>query len=356
MAHYRRHSMASALAIGMSLLSLSACGGGTGGIGGGGGGGGGVFTPPPPPPGPGVGPAAAATIPNGNLLPVATVDGPTIKEHATTDFPLLQTVVKMSFDETASVSARTLVADVATMAGGATLGFEASGGTSSDHSFSVPALDILGVDLNWVAGGFYCYYYYSCSQVLIANVGEKSMVVDMAAADDSDLSWTTYGTWSVVDDATGMATQGAFVTGYKTADSAVPNTGTAIYNGTTVGRVYSAIPVPTIGSVDLTGDVTLQANFGTGNIAGSMTNMQVGGVAPWNSVSLVGAISGGVNYFSGTTATASTPAGFWSMNGSATGTFAGMFFGPGAEELGAVWTLQDGSRTATGAFGAKAGP
>ena len=35
---------------------------------------------------------------------------------------------------------------------------------------------------------------------------------------------------------------------------------------------------------------------------------------------------------------------------------AGLFFGPAAEELGAVWTLSDGTRTAIGTIGAKTGP
>jgi hypothetical protein len=315
-----------------------------------------VYTPPPPPPKPAVGSAASATIPNASLLPVATVAGPTVKVHSTTDFPLLQTVVTMSFDEAAPLSERALVADTAAMAGGATLGFEASGGTTSDFSFSIPALDILGVDLDWVSGsgGYYCYY--GCPQVLFGSVGDKSMGVDMDAAAASDLNWTTYGTWWANDHATGTATQGAFVTGYKTPDGSVPTMGTATYNGATVGQVYSAINIPIVGAVELSGDVTLQANFANGSIAGNLTNMYVGGSVPWNSVSLVGAISGGVNYFSGTTAAASAPAGYWSMDSLATGAFTGMFFGPSAEELGAVWTLQDGSRTAIGAFGAKTGP
>jgi hypothetical protein len=105
----------------------------------------------------------------------------------------------------------------------------------------------------------------------------------------------------------------------------------------------------------LTGDATLQANFGAASITGSLTNMTADGT-PWNSVSLLGAISGGQNYFSGTTAVSSTPAGPSSLNGSASGTFAGLFFGPNAQELGAVWTLFDGTSAALGTIGAKTSP
>jgi hypothetical protein len=105
----------------------------------------------------------------------------------------------------------------------------------------------------------------------------------------------------------------------------------------------------------LAGDATLQTNFGTGTITGSLTNMTANG-APWNSVSLAGTISGGQNYFSGTSGVSSAPAGPYSLSGSATGTFAGLFFGPNAQELGAVWTLFDGTNAAAGTIGAKSGP
>jgi hypothetical protein len=107
-----------------------------------------------------------------------------------------------------------------------------------------------------------------------------------------------------------------------------------------------------VDSSRLTGDASLQANFGNGSITGNLTNMRAGGM-PWNSVSLMGSISGGQNAFSGTSAATSAPGGIASMNGSATGTFAGMFFGPSAQELGAVWTLHDFTATAIGTIGAR---
>ena len=71
-------------------------------------------------------------------------------------------------------------------------------------------------------------------------------------------------------------------------------------------------------------------------------------------MSLLGAISGG--NFAGTTAATSAPGTQGSLTGSAIGTFAGLFFGPAAQELGAVWTLSDGTATVIGTIGAKTGP
>ena len=99
----------------------------------------------------------------------------------------------------------------------------------------------------------------------------------------------------------------------------------------------------------------MTANFANGAITGAFTNMTatpVTGGAPtaWNSVSVAATISGAT--LSGTTATTSTPAGPYAL-GTANGTIKGGFYGPAANELGAVWTLYDGN---SAAFGGVAGP
>ena len=149
-------------------------------------------------------------------------------------------------------------------------------------------------------------------------------------------------------DSSTTQTHGAFVTGYRTPDGSVPTSGSATYTGSVTGRVAYANS-QSVGVDYLTGKASLQANFGSGSISGDLTNMQ-SGYGPWNSVSLLGSISGG--NFTGTSAATSAPGTPSSMSGSATGTFAGMFFGPTAEELGAVWTLYDGAATAIGTIGA----
>ena len=152
-----------------------------------------------------------------------------------------------------------------------------------------------------------------------------------------------------------MRSYAAYVTGYATPEAAVPTTGTATYNGSAQAHIVypNAQGQNGIGHDYVSGDASLEANFGTRHISGNLTNM-TNGSAPWNSVSLLGAISGG--NFSGTTAATSEPGGPSALSGSATGTFAGLFFGPAAQELGAVWTLSDGTATAFGTIGARTDP
>jgi hypothetical protein len=73
------------------------------------------------------------------------------------------------------------------------------------------------------------------------------------------------------------------------------------------------------------------------------------GSTPWNDVSVNASIAAGTNKFTGTTAVTSVPEGMFSLNSSATGSINGAFYGPAAENLGAVWTLSDGKNSAIGA-------
>ena len=78
------------------------------------------------------------------------------------------------------------------------------------------------------------------------------------------------------------------------------------------------------------------------------------GTQPWNSVALSATISGAS--FTGNTAATSAPGNSASLSSSATGTIDGMFFGPKADEIGAVWNLHDGAGTAIGTIGGKYDP
>jgi len=226
--------------------------------------------------------------------------------------------------------------DTAATAGGAS--FSASP-KNDQFSLSVPGAGYVNVSL--VAGGWYCYGF--CG---------GSIELDPAA---SSLSWTTYGSWD--DYATASNRHANYVTGFATLVAAVPPTGSATYQGAVAGNVWrpEAGTQFGVGWGYLSGKATLQASFGTGGMTGNLTNMTVNG-ALWNSVSLMGTISGGQNSFSGTSAVSSAPAGPFALNSSATGTFSGLFFGPSAQELGAVWTLFDGTNAAEGTIGAKTGP
>jgi hypothetical protein len=160
------------------------------------------------------------------------------------------------------------------------------------------------------------------------------------------LSYLVYGYWDI-ENTGGQITNGSpFVTGFETPGSAIPTTGTATYNGYVTGTV--TVPSTTgVASSTLTGNATMTANFGSGAITGSTSGMMAGSDA-WNNLTFNGKMTGGgINSFSGAT-TASSATGTYSLKSTATGYFAGKFYGTNADELGAIWTISDGTGAATG--------
>lgn len=325
---FRKHSLASAFAI---AVSLSACDAGTS-----------VAiaplpSPPPTPAPPSIEAAAQAALPAASAYPQAEASGPTIDNHVNTDFPLIESAVTIN-----------LSGLVAEQHSTGDLAFEATGDPADSYTLNVPDLGISTV--HFAAGGYYCY------SSKCGDTGSSSVDLNMADPATTNLSWTTYGFWTSRSyAASGPLTTAAFVTGYRTPVGSMPTVGTATYTGAAQGRLMAARDYGYLGvGIDsLSGDATLLADFGSGTLSGSLTNM-VGPGGAWNNVSLVGAITSGD--FTGTAAVTSSPGTFGSMSGSATGTFAGSFFGPSAQELGAVWTLHDGTSTAVGTIGASHGP
>lgn len=326
---HRTLAMASAIAM---AFNLSACGGDTSGV---------ASAPPPPPP---LTPAAAtiaapalASMPSTTAFPLASDGGPTIMAHPTAAFALLQSVV--------SIGSTGVVADTATINSGTSLTFD-----SSDSSYAInignAALGVANVVLNSTPSG-----------VFQADVsGGKHVSLEIADPVSSNLSWTSFGYWDVAL-ANGARTQAQFVTGYATPAGSLPTTGTAKYFGAVRGEVI----LPQAGRENgvnygaLSGDASFEANFGIATISGNLVNMFStdfdGTKLPWNSVSFSGSLFG-QNMFSGSSVATSAPGNIASLKGTATGTFAGAFFGPRVQELGAVWTLSDGTAAAFGTIGA----
>ena len=142
----------------------------------------------------------------------------------------------------------------------------------------------------------------------------------------------------------------AFVFGYETPAANMPSSGTATFTGFAGGTVFK--PVGTdIQNTYVSGSASFSANFGSGQVTGSFTKMQNG--SPWNEVSATASIAAGTNKFNGTTAATSSPGTPMSLSGSATGFINGAFFGPGAQNLGAVWSLSDGTGSALGTVTAR---
>jgi hypothetical protein len=168
-----------------------------------------------------------------------------------------------------------------------------------------------------------------------------------SATGTGTLSYLVYGYWDIENTA-GQVTNGSqFVTGFETPGSAIPTTGSATYTGLVNGSV--TVPNNTgVTSAALTGNASMTANFATGAITGATSNMKAGSDA-WNELTFNGKMTGGgINSFSGATTASSAPTGTYSLKSTAAGYFAGKFYGAEAEELGAVWTLSDGTGAATG--------
>lgn len=298
---HRTLAMASAFAM---AFTLTACGGN---------GGSGIASalPPPPPPPPPPAPSlisapGSATTGTGPQAVLAALGGPnfTTGPAARTAFPLLQTA--MTWD---SPLAGGVAADEFTNANGGTATVE-GGQLKTDYD-----------DTPWF--GY------------------------------ADLDWTRVGYWSVPGDwFSTNGGSGAFVVGYQTPVGSVPTAGTASFTGRAEGALFysengSAREAGLSGS-----SVSLTADFGAHSVTGSVTGMLAEG-NPWNGVAFSSSIAG--NGFSGATRVTSAPDGIASLAATATGTIEGRFFGPAAQEVGAVWTLYDGSRAAIGTLSAKQG-
>jgi hypothetical protein len=158
-------------------------------------------------------------------------------------------------------------------------------------------------------------------------------------------SYVTLGVWnSDTASSTQDITFGALAFGIETAGSSMPSTGSATYNGMTLGTLDAGNR-----AYRLTGDVQIDVNFASGSVNGAFSNMRqedllTSGVSNWRDFTAIGNISAGSSLFSGTATT----------NDSAlTGGFAGGFYGPvvGApREVGGTWSLSGSGESAVGSF------
>ena len=146
-----------------------------------------------------------------------------------------------------------------------------------------------------------------------------------------------------------------FAFGYETPAAAMPSSGTATFTGGAYANVFKSDA--TISAAIIIGGASFSVDFSSGNINGVFNNWQqstssdpraIPGFLPWNDVSISASIAAGTSHFSGTTAVTSNPGTEFSLSSSATGHIVGGFYGPAAEEIGAVWSLSDGTSSAIG--------
>lgn len=294
----------------------------------------------PPPPSAGQNPAPSQ---------VASAGGPTLNGNSSSGgpnltFPVTESVVR--------ISSSGLSADATATTGGATISVLGVGSSYPSMNLTIPAVGITA--------------YVQLGSLASPTSGSSTGVYSASMAVAS-LSYTSFGIWAAANsDGTSPFAVGAFALGFETPAAAIPASGTANYSGTgnVIGNVYVAGKIGGTPAI-VNGDASLMANFGTGQINGALTNMVVHDHAnpsqpanvyafPWNDVSVSASIAAGTAKFSGSTAAASQPVSPYALKSTATGSINGGFYGPNAENIGAVWTLSngDGTGSALGVIGA----
>lgn len=162
------------------------------------------------------------------------------------------------------------------------------------------------------------------------------------------LDYTQFGVWQskefnnalVLTDHRG----GAFHQGFETNPDNMPGTGTASYSGEMVGVASKGGT-----QYDISGDVSMTANFGTGRISGNIDTNDTFNNIVLNETGISG------NKFSGN-ATVESSAAAGAFGDSASGNYRGAFYGPSAEEVGGTFLIRDGDNFAAGGFGGSEEP
>jgi hypothetical protein len=174
-------------------------------------------------------------------------------------------------------------------------------------------------------------------------------------------SYVAVGSWGAGTGQGSLQSVPFYSFGYETPASGMPTTGTGQFAGIASANVFQTNNGTILGT-RVEGKANLSVTFSSGQVTGSLTQMQQWdgvpfngpqGYLPWNNVSLNANIAPGTNRFNGSTTTTSAPGTSFSLSGSATGSINGAFYGPAAQNLGAVWSLSDGSKSAIGALAAK---
>ena len=163
------------------------------------------------------------------------------------------------------------------------------------------------------------------------------------------LSYVSLGLWLHSNGANGtpQASFTAYVFGYETPAAAMPTSGVASYSGVGSVRGQELFQNHVSNGSTLVdanqlvlGDASFSVDFGSNKITGAFTNMKSygdSGPLPESDVSLSASIAAGTNTFSGATSQPQPSPG--NPTAAATGHIDGAFYGPTAQNLGAIWTL-----------------
>lgn len=168
----------------------------------------------------------------------------------------------------------------------------------------------------------------------------------IAIIDPTVLGWNyqTFGVWARDLSPTTYDT-GAISAGNVTPGSAVPLAGTALFNGLATGFYVNNLQSLFATAANMTANVDFAARTVGFATTGTVVVSATGGPAVGNaSLDLAGTLSypAGTNQFTGTV----TAVG---LSGAANG----RFYGPGAEEIGGIYSLTGAAGNMIGGFGGK---
>jgi hypothetical protein len=155
------------------------------------------------------------------------------------------------------------------------------------------------------------------------------------------LNSAAYGFWASGDTTT-AGRAGTYAFGNLTQAGSIPATGTATFNGQTIG-IGGATGGNTVYA--LQGKAQIIANFATQSVSTNLTNLTTQNIST-NALGSLPDLSG--------TSTLSGNAYAGSISGTGlTGTVNGNFYGPAAQETAGVWQASGGGNAWMGSYGAK---
>lgn len=155
------------------------------------------------------------------------------------------------------------------------------------------------------------------------------------------LNSSAYGLWASGDTATAGRT-GTFAFGNQTPTASVPGTGSATYNGATIG-IGGATNGSNVYAVQ--GKVQIIANFVNQSVSSNLTNLSTQNISN-NAI-------GSLPDLAGTSAIAGNAYSGPIAGGGFNGTINGNFYGSAAQETAGVWHASGGGNSWVGSFGAK---
>lgn len=157
-------------------------------------------------------------------------------------------------------------------------------------------------------------------------------------SENDSYNYLSWGTWSTELSASNktVVDGSRWIAGKLTPTTSMPSSGTATYNGTVQGMSYESGALKT-----LNGTHTMNANFASGTITGTMNINYASSSASYATTNL-NAVSISGNGFAG------------GLNGTDnTGSIKGSFYGPAANEIGGTWALSKTGSSAAGIFAGK---